>query len=957
MTPDRAQRFRLAWLAAFAAGSINAQVVAQDRLDTGSHPGTADLASRTTHLATFPTGDPSAVTGRVFEFATAYGGHPDSHADEMTARITAAPPPTTHAIVRISGTYPHLAVFSDAGECGIGAVAPWAGRLWFLTYPPHAPNGSSDRLWMVDSNLALTPHPSSVGGTHAARMIHRESQQLIMGPYWINATGGVRAVSPALMPGRLTGAARHLTHPAQKVYMATMEEGFYEVDVHTLAVTVLKPDAQAQTSVAGRILPGSHGKGLYSSQGRLVYANNGEPGWSPGADGAGFNGPAGLLTEIRGTDFTNAWAAVARTPFTEVTGPGGLEGPAGGDEPIWASGWDKRSVLLKLLEHGAWRTFRLPKASFTHDAFHGWFTEWPRIREILPGQLLMHMHGMFYDFPKTFAAARTAGITPRCTYLKMPVDYCVWNGYLVMGRDDASTTGGNRWAGQSHSAPWFGQLADLDRWGAPAGFGGPWLDDDVAAQTPSDPFLIAGFTRRVLHVTHTTEAPLTVEVQVDPDGADQWVCWTNLTVAPRGYAWCLLPAPLQAPWIRLVPDRQATGVSAWFHLGNPPTPPDPALFAGLMDLGRTGGGSDGILRPQSGDARTLQFAANLYDTNRRMTATAYYEIGDALCLTRRTNATAEAALRATYGLSQPDFTVDPASVVVTEGTQRFRLPRNNAAYDQAWPSGWPRGKREVVTERDLFHAHGTFYELPKSASGGFRRIRPVATHHWHLSDFASWRGMLVIAGLAATNTHSPHVFRSDDGRAALWFGDVDDLWRLGVPAGVGGPWNHTPVTAHVPSDPYLMCGYDDKILELSHTALQPVTFTVEVDVAACATWRTYARFTVQPGQTLKHLFPEGYSAHWVRLQTDASATASAIFTYGPGAPNIARLERLADGPVRLTFTGPPGQNYTVRATTNLMTAMASWEALASGTFGSAAATFDDLHAATWPQRFYVLTLP
>jgi hypothetical protein len=30
----------------------------------------------------------------------------------------------------IGGVYPHLACFNDEAECGIGAVVPWANRLW-----------------------------------------------------------------------------------------------------------------------------------------------------------------------------------------------------------------------------------------------------------------------------------------------------------------------------------------------------------------------------------------------------------------------------------------------------------------------------------------------------------------------------------------------------------------------------------------------------------------------------------------------------------------------------------------------------------------------------------------------------------------------------------------------------------------------------------------------------------
>ena len=107
-------------------------------------------------------------------------------------------------------------------------------------------------------------------------MIHRESNQLFIGPYVIDSERNVRVIKPDRMPGRLTGNARHLTDPSGKIYFATMEEGFYEVDVRTLEVTELYPDANGQKDHGGKLLPGYHGKGLYSGQGRLVYSNNGE---------------------------------------------------------------------------------------------------------------------------------------------------------------------------------------------------------------------------------------------------------------------------------------------------------------------------------------------------------------------------------------------------------------------------------------------------------------------------------------------------------------------------------------------------------------------------------------------------------------------------------------------------------------------------------------------------------
>ena len=50
---------------------------------------------------------------------------------------------------QFSGIYPHLAYYNNEGECGTGAVVPWAGRLWVITYGPHFPNGSSDKFYEI----------------------------------------------------------------------------------------------------------------------------------------------------------------------------------------------------------------------------------------------------------------------------------------------------------------------------------------------------------------------------------------------------------------------------------------------------------------------------------------------------------------------------------------------------------------------------------------------------------------------------------------------------------------------------------------------------------------------------------------------------------------------------------------------------------------------------------------
>src|SRR5690606_4174084 len=141
-----------------------------------------------------------------------------------------------------SGIYPHLAYYNNEGECGTGAVVPWADRLWVITYGPHLPKGSSDKLYEISDDLEQVVRQESIGGTPANRMIHQESDQLFIGPYAIDKERNVRAIPYSIMPGRHTGTARHLSDPANKVYYGTMEEGFYEVDVHSLEVNTLYED-------------------------------------------------------------------------------------------------------------------------------------------------------------------------------------------------------------------------------------------------------------------------------------------------------------------------------------------------------------------------------------------------------------------------------------------------------------------------------------------------------------------------------------------------------------------------------------------------------------------------------------------------------------------------------------------------------------------------------------------
>ena len=790
----------------------------------------------------------------------------------LPVALPASEPPS------VSGIYPNLAMFNHEGECGTGAVVPWADRLWVVTYAPHKPNGSSDKLYEITPGLQQIIRPESIGGTPANRMIHRESNQLFIGPYAIAADRTVRAIPYTDLFGRLTGMARHLTDPAHKILCATMEEGIYEIDVKSLAVTELWADEQRK---AGRHsdLPGYHGKGFYSAQGRYVYANNGDHVAAALTDPAV---PSGVLAEWDG--MADHWDVVRRNQFTDVTGPGGIEGNAPGDDRVWSIGWDNRSLILMLLDQGVWHSYRLPKTSHCYDGAHGWNTEWPRIREIGEDPLLMTMHGSFWKFPKSFSTANSAGIAPRSTYLKVVGDFCRWGDRIVLGCDDTAQNeflnadrikGKSASPGQSQSNLWFVDAARLDACGPALGRGAVWLDDDVISNTPGEAYLFSGFAKRSLYVAHGSAEPVTFTLEVDQRGDGSWRKLRDIAVPANSGKWMEFTAAETGAWVRLTSNRDAEHVTAFFHYraADPRGTRPAAIFNGLAGLTeeKTHGG---VLHARGGDFKTLRFIVRDAAGD-----AGCYDLDGDLHL-RKADDPAGAKWTATNAaIPPPVITADAASALYVDGKgRRWRLPLGDAAFARSGVLGDARTSREVSTERNLLNIQGTFYEVPAENAGGFIKLRPVASHSLRIHDFASYRGLLVMSGVA-DDARGEHIIRSDDNRCALWVGAVDDLWSLGKPRGHGGPWHDTATQTGVPSDPYLATGYDRKVLTVSHDGREPVTIRVEADFTGTGTWAAAATFTVPPGKPLEYAFPDGFGAYWLRLVADRVATVTGTFSY------------------------------------------------------------------------------
>ena len=526
-------------------------------------------------------------------------------------------------------------------------------------------------------------------------------------------------------------------------------------------------------------------------------------------------------------------------------------------------GWDYRSLILMLLEDNKWYAYRLPKGSHSYDGAHGWNTEWPRIRDIGETDLLATMHGTFWKFPKNFSLKNSAGISPRSNYLKVVGDFAKFNDKLVLGCDDSakkeflnhrpfkSTNGAPT---QSNSNLWFIEPLQLDQFGPAIGRGSVWLSDNVKANTASDPYLFSGYDYRMMVITHKTPKPVTFTMEVDKKGNGEWNKLKTFNVDDSLIY--IFPESAKGTWIRLKTNIDAKNVSVHFNYRNKDnrSNDNDSIFDSVAKIGTTCI-TKGFIRSNG----------NVLSMLDRKTS---YQLNDKLQLTK----TSDYDKKLFKGIAQPTagISTDNASVIVEEDGKTYRIPKNDR-----YKKYQGRICREVVTERDLFNLQGTFYELPARNAQGFAKIRPIATHNLNIHDYASHFGLLFMTGL--NQQTNDRTITSPDGKASLWAGVIDDLWKLGKPRGEGGPWKDTVVKAGIASDQYLMTGFDKKTVMLS--ADKNTKITLEIDIDGTGIWVPYKTFNIKAGKTTTHKFDKAFSAYWVRAISSTDATATAWFIY------------------------------------------------------------------------------
>jgi hypothetical protein len=446
--------------------------------------------------------------------------------------------------IEIKGVFPKMTVasgYKDRSEAGIGALVPWANKLWAVGYVAHI-RGTGVGLYEISDDMTMQKHPLSHTGTFANRYIHNPSHQAIIGPYVIDTLGKVRLIDD-LKTHRLTATMEHLTRPDSMVYFLTMEGLLFETHVYTLQSRLVSNVAEGLEIPKTAYL---HFKGGFTQAGKVFVANN-------SYYENDFLGKTadGRLGEWDG----KKWTILDKNPYVEISGKHWASSTYG--QVVYATGWDKASVLLKFYKNGVWKTYRLPKASYAFD--HAWNTEWMRIREAQTERYLMDVHGIFYELPTLTYDGNIMGIRPIANHLRLVPDFCFWRGLFVMAGDQ-----NDRSNGQPQSSLWFGNIDELWQMGKPKGWGGVWYEMPIQANVPSDPYLMTGFDKKVLHLKHSAPHDIDFTIEVDFLGNNTWSVYKTIKVAANGYEHHEFPEAFSAHWVRVLANKSAEKVSAFF---------------------------------------------------------------------------------------------------------------------------------------------------------------------------------------------------------------------------------------------------------------------------------------------------------------------------------------------------------------------------------------------------------
>ena len=395
-----------------------------------------------------------------------------------------------------------------------------------------------------------------------------------------------------------------------------------------------------------------------------------------------------------------------------------------------------------------------------------------------------------------------------------------------------------------------------------------WDRFDLAVGTISPVFQLEGFDARILYLTGEVECDL----EVRRLGRDDWTKVDS--VAAHAGEWMLMPLDfVRGRQGRLVVTRSEGEVTAFYDHVNRDRRSSAAavIFDGLVRTATSPlGDVDGVFGAAAGTNSIALVETTPGGAGRgfRLTADLALHPESAPAAVPPLNAMPSGTVLATLA-------DDAASLVVTdvEG-RRWRLPRLGPAAGAA-----SRLVAAACPGLDVLNAGGTFYELPRSESGGAAEIRPIATHAFMgLRDFTFWNGRLLMTGVERGFDEGNRRLLADETRTfALWTGLPSELPLAGKPRGQGGPWMKTAVKAGEVSDPYLMHGFDRKLLLLA--ADRPLKVRLELDVTGRGHWAAFKEYTLVGADRVLADDIRGVRARWLRVVAGSEGVVTAQLIY------------------------------------------------------------------------------
>ena len=364
-------------------------------------------------------------------------------------------------------------------------------------------------------------------------------------------------------------------------------------------------------------------------------------------------------------------------------------------------------------------------------------------------------------------------------------------------------------------------------------------------------------------------------------GNGKWSTLKKVIVSPRKAVNVEFEENTPGEWIRVSVDKSCitTVHFSYADKDNRKETPDD-IFSGLAKV------SDdeaigGLVYGLGDNRRAMGISASKYNGTEKG-GLGYYELTADMKLIKKDDPETLQFIDKEFSIPQNVVTIEESSVLVIDDKgRRWRLPLGNELFSDLTNKSALRICREVATERDLFNCMGTFYELPAENADGFAKIRPVASHNFRINDYASYRGMLIITGIkpGAAEANS-HIIKSEDGKAEIWAGVIDDLWKMGKPVGHGGPWKNSIVKAGENQILTLLDFMTEEFLKYLTMNHIPVTFTIEVDPVGHGPWMSYKEVTVNPGKTFEYRFPDNFQVTMDQIYfRSKKCKATALLTY------------------------------------------------------------------------------